>query len=295
MRLTAAAEEVRRTQQVSQAYAKWCDGGDTYGDILLAHLEEFFRVRLLNIGGIGHCNEHTKSKALRQFIVEKGLDVLGVTENNNHWKSVPPEHRLHECTRGWFEKIHVNYSYYEEYKETGIYQAGGTAIFSINQAADRVMGAGKDAELGRWSWTRYRGKQGIAVRIYTVYTPTKNKKDLGSTYNQHLDYFHEHGLEHDPPKAIIDDLCKEIEAAMKEGDQIAVILDANEDVRKGYAQEQFNCLGLSETVIDRHGQQAPNTYIDGLDPIDGIFVSPTLKGCKCGYAAFGDGPPGITH
>jgi hypothetical protein len=202
---------------------------------------------------------------------------------------------LQERTRGWFEKIHVNYSYYEEYKETGIYQAGGTAIFSINQAADRVMGAGKDAELGCWSWTRYRGKQGIAVRIYTVYTPTKNKKDLGSTYNQHLDYFHEQGLERDPRKAIIDDLCKEIETAMKEGDQIAVILDANEDVRQGYAQEQFNRLGLSEAVIDRHGQHAPNTYIDGSDPIDGIFVSPTLKGCKCGYAAFGDGPPGITH
>jgi hypothetical protein len=233
--------------------------------------------------------------ALRKFIAEKELDVLGVNETNNYWKSLPADQRLHERTRGWFGKIHVNYSYYEEFKESGVYQAGGTAIFSINQAADRVMGAGKDINLGQWSWTRYRGKQGIAVRIYTVYTPTNNKRDLGSTYNQHLDYFHEHGQERDPRKAIIDDLCKEIEIAMKEGDQIVVILDANEDIRKGYAQEQFNRLGLSESVIDRHGQQAPNTYIDGSDPIDGIFVSPTLRGCKCGYAAFGDGPPGITH
>ena len=102
-------------------------------------------------------------------------------------------------------------------------------------------------------------------------------------------------MEVNPQKQLIDDLCKKIEVAKREGDQIVVILDANEDIRKGYAQQQFAQSGLLEAVIDRHGQEAPATYHKGSKPIDGVFVSPTLRGCKCGYAAFGDGPQGITH
>jgi hypothetical protein len=119
-----------------------------------------------------------------------------------------------------------------------------------------------------------------------------NKVNEYSAYQQQLDYFHEQGHEVDPRNVLINELCAELKEVLEKGQQVAVILDANEDIRKGYAQEQFAKLGLVEAIVDRHGD-APPTYDDGSKPIDGIFVSPTLKGCRCGYEAFGDGPPPV--
>jgi hypothetical protein len=219
---------------------------------------------------------------------------LGLTEVNLHWKLLEAKHRIHERVRGWFRSTHISYSYYENLPNPRKYQPGGTVILSRNEAADRVMGAGKDAELGRWSWTQYRGKRNISVKVYTVYHPVENKHDEYSAYQQQLDFFYEQGREVDPRKVLIDELCVELKAVLDKGEQVVVILDANEDIRRGYAQEQFEKIGLVEAIIDRHGD-APPTYDRGSKPIDGIFVSPTLRGCRCGYEAFGDGPPGITH
>ncbi len=45
-------------------------------------------------------------------------------------------------------------------KPTVTQQLGGTALFSIDKASHRVVEKGIDeSKLGRWVWTRYRGKK----------------------------------------------------------------------------------------------------------------------------------------
>jgi hypothetical protein len=69
------------------------------------------------------------------------------------------------------------------------------------------------------------------------------------------------------------------------GDQIILMMDANEDIR--LYQQAFQVIGLREALLHRHGQMAPATFNGGSDPIDGIFVSPSIDILLGGYFEFG--------
>jgi hypothetical protein len=62
-------------------------------------------------------------------------------------------------------------------------------------------------------------------------------------------------------------------------------MDANEDIR--IYQQAFQAIGLHEALLHRHGQTAPATFNGGSDPIDGIFVSPSIDILLGGYFEFG--------
>jgi len=65
------------------------------------------------------------------------------------------------------------------------------------------------------------------------------------------------------------------------------MLDCNEDVRTGkFTTIMKEELGLVETVTAQHGPDGPPTYERGSTPIDGIYVSSTLQGLRCGYLDF---------
>ena len=97
-------------------------------------------------------------------------DVMCFPEVNVCWHKLAPRNRLEERTMGWFEMLHRSVSYNFRDRMTSRHQFGGTAIFSINNAASRVMGSGRDSTgLGRWTWTRFRGRNGIATRIVCAY------------------------------------------------------------------------------------------------------------------------------
>ena len=94
---------------------------------------------------------------------------------------------------------------------------------------------------------------------------------------------------------MIDDLCTAISEALGEGDQIIVAIDANEDLRSGYAQSKLSALGLTDINLSHHGSPPQGTYNRGSAPIDGLWVSSTLMAARCGYLPHGDGPPGCDH
>jgi hypothetical protein len=71
-----------------------------------------------------------------------------LTENIVHWKHVPLTQRLHKCTLGWWESLHLSSSYLKEFNCDGSWQPGGTSVWSINSSAHRVMESGNDP-LGR--------------------------------------------------------------------------------------------------------------------------------------------------
>jgi Reverse transcriptase (RNA-dependent DNA polymerase) len=78
-------------------------------------------------------------------------------------------------------------------------------------------------------------------------------------------------------------LCQAIREWIAAGDQIVVLVDANEDVRKDGSSNGLRNLGLVELGTERYGDDAPATHDRGSRPIDGIFVSPTLAGADAGY------------
>ena len=63
-------------------------------------------------------------------------------------------------------------------------------------------------------------------------------------------------------------------------------VDANEDVRKSKLSAALEKIGMVKVITQQHGQEGPPTYERGSIPIDGIYVSQTLMGAKCGYESF---------
>ena len=228
-----------------------------------------------------------KMEELRIYLTRLRLDAIGITECNVHWKMVPIQQCLPERMRGWWECVQINTAYFEAYQVLARHQAGGVSLWSVNKGAHRVMECGKDSRgLGRWAWTRYRGRSGVNVRFVTAYRPVLNRQGVQSVWNQQKGYFE--GIKDDrcPRQIFVDDLCKEVEGWLEAGDQLVIGMDANDDVRRSTLKSRLEKLGLVESITSRHGLNGPPTYDRGSAPIDGLFVSRTLRGLKCGYDGF---------
>lgn len=113
-----------------------------------------------------------------------------------------------------------------------------------------------------------------------------NKVRPYSVWNQQKAKLLDNSDDRCPRLAYTQDLVAEIRKWKEESDQIVVALDANEDVRSGPFASAMRTVGLTEAITHRHGLEGPETSKTGTDPIDGIFVSSTLLGCKCGYLGY---------
>ena len=51
-------------------------------------------------------------------------------------------------------------------------------------------------------------------------------------------------------------------------------------------------VGIKEAIHDRHGSNAPATYIEGQLPIDGLFVTSAITIRAGGYVPFDQGIQG---
>lgn len=126
-------------------------------------------------------------------------------------------------------------------------QYGGMAMFSFNNAACRVMGSGWDTTgLGRWTWTRFWGWNGIITHVICACrqcTPTGSNK-VFSVYAQHQRYFNEQLEDICPQTAFIRDLCAELDMWIEQGEQLIVALDANEDMQSSPVATAFQTHNL---------------------------------------------------
>ena len=85
------------------------------------------------------------------------------------------------------------------------------------------MGVGEDPSgLGRWTWAQYRGKQGIVLRVVSVYMPSKNTNGIISVPAQHKRYLQERNDDRDPRQAFCEDLTTEMDKWLQEGDQLII-------------------------------------------------------------------------
>ena len=83
---------------------------------------------------------------------------MNFLEVNVCWHRTSPWNHLEECTYGWFETLHRSVAYNYRDMQAQTHQYGGNVIFSINDAAHRVMDANRDPTgLGHWAWTKYQG------------------------------------------------------------------------------------------------------------------------------------------
>jgi Reverse transcriptase (RNA-dependent DNA polymerase) len=264
------------------------DPQDNYrwGDRLLPKTKSDMRIGFVNINGFPINPRELKSYAIKDFVQKNNLDIVGISECNLHWKAVPSDARLEERTTGWFTARKFTTAYFENQpraRHDDQTQAGGVSQWTVEDMSTRLVNTGIDSSgLGRWAWQRIQGRQGVATRIITAYRPVVGKYP-GSVAAQQQAHFDKVGREGDPRDIFTDDLCTDIKSWQEQGDQIVLILDANENVTRGKFVDRLRTVGIFEMITRKHGAEGPATFHEGSEPIDGIFVSPTLLNCRCGY------------
>jgi hypothetical protein len=134
-----------------------------------------------------------KNELIQQGITKWDFDIFGCAKTNIDWRLSKEEEKLFFRTKGWWESLHLNYSNNITLQPSTHRKFGGTALFSINKASHRVVEKGKDnSNLGRWVWTRYRGRNNQTLRIIAAYRPNPPSGPF-TVYAQQNAYFHSIG------------------------------------------------------------------------------------------------------
>jgi hypothetical protein len=110
----------------------------------------------------------------------------------------------------------------------------------------------------------------------------KNEINAGSAWNQQQAYGDIHNLSGNPHTRWLDDLSLLVQQWLSHGESLIVMVDLNDDVKRGKTSMALKRMGLREIISDSH----PNleaTFHRGSLSIDGIFVSSELQPVRCGY------------
>jgi hypothetical protein len=144
-----------------------------FGDTLPFKKENILRIGFQNFGGFPVKRSKLKEDLMRQGLKKWDFDVFGVTETNVDWRLFREEDKLPLRTRDWWDNQHVCWAFNSTSAPFEPRQYGGTAVFSTNQAAHRVIEKGFDpSHLGRRAWTRYKGRGAHTLRIISAYRLT---------------------------------------------------------------------------------------------------------------------------
>jgi hypothetical protein len=164
--------------------------------------------------------------------------------------------------------------------------------------AHRVTGKGDDTSgLGRWTWTTLRGKNNHKLTIISAYRPNPPSAGVMGVYAQQAKYFNSIGRDMCPRNAFIIDLKQDLSLLMEAGHHVILMLDSNEDMRRGPVSQALQDLQLQEVILERHGLNAPSTYRCNTNevPIDGIWASTGIDIKAGGYFSFDKVISGTDH
>jgi hypothetical protein len=245
-----------------------------------------FRLGLRNINSLPLSKNHSKNELFINDIIAGAFDIFCATEVNLAWHNLPYQDRIKERFKGSLEfaKFVTATNKDKELKEP--FQRGGTMTICSGPICARTVDAGCEKHvLGRWSWIKVRGCQGLTLIVATLYRPVTASGAL-STYQQHKSVLMDNNIDECPRENILVELGKQIRIWLDEGHQIIITGDFNEDIRSGRITSFFNEFRMSELILKQHGQNAPNTYINGVVPIDGIFATEGIQPIYSGYTAF---------
>ena len=176
------------------------------------------------------------------------------------------------------------------------YNRGGAA-FTLHQnikAHQSSSGVDKTG-LGRWIWTRLRGKGETHTRIISAYRPCLNK-GIGTVWSQHFRYIKKEKQIHDPNpiRQFDSDLLAEIKKWKQMGDNLIIGIDMNADVRTCTLSIILQANQLRNAILTSHPLQSPPATYDkntSRTPIDAIWVTPNIDITRAGFTPFEGGSP----
>ncbi len=262
------------------------DNRTHWGNIMSTKERGIFRIGFRNINSLPVQRSHPKNLKLIEDIKEANVDCMGIAEVNLAWQHLPYTDQLHERFRGTCEFAKFVSANNRDPKYSERKQSGGTMTIVNGNMSARIIGIANDPrQMGRWCSILFRGKNGLKFRVITIYRPVHSLGSL-SAYQQQRYTLLDSDIDVCPRTQILNDLRDFISKCKNDGEQLIVVGDFNEDVRGRSLTSFFSDLDLREVLLERHGNEAPNTYRDGTNPIDGIFGTRNIHIVAGGYLGF---------
>jgi hypothetical protein len=259
-----------------------------FGDIMHVKKENTLRLGFQNIGGFPTQRGKLKEDNIRLGISKWDFDIFGMAEVNIDWSLMPEQDWFPSRTKEWWTQQHVSWANNRTLEPRQQLQYGGTAIFSVDKASYRATEKGADeTNLGRWVWTRYKGKGTQSLRIITAYRPNPTQGPF-TVYAQQNTFFRTIQRDICPRQAFLIDLKVAINQFLEVGDHIILMIDGNSNMKSSDLSNTLSQLSLKEAILDKHGLQGPATHKRNAtsSPIDDIWISPGLEISQGGYFAY---------
>ncbi len=262
--------------------------GPYFGHAPLRPAKGHLRIGCGNVDNIPIHSKDPKNKRLFQDIINYELDALLIQEAGVNWSLLSRANQWRTRVEEVFfnQKTQSKFAYNTKDTSGNKKQWGGTGIFSRGKLAYYCAGAGTDrAGLGRWTWTRFRGKGGMNLRLVSIYRPCKNKGETSVCAVQ-KSAMQENNDDRHPRKAFLEDLKTELQTWIDEGDQIIVGGDINESVFHKSVTDLFNSFDMRNLIFDLHDPtDAPKTYFYTSEGrvIDGLWGTPGIQAHRAGY------------
>jgi hypothetical protein len=170
-------------------------------------------------------------------------------------------------------------------KEAGKFQEGGTAMLVYGDLIEQfdLEGSGRDdLGLGRWTFMKFKGGDGVVTRVICGYSPCSNKKkDSGTVYQQHRQHLINNLNDLTCPRVrFCNDLLRHMKQWRAAGERLVLCLDANENIYRAELGQQLtdlHGLGMREVVGDFTGKRLGATFFRGSEPIDAIWATSDLE------------------
>ena len=258
------------------------------------HLKASNSIRIAgwNVNSFPLSNRSIKFQDMIQHLLIQQYDIIAINETNKNWKLVDHEQRPWRTLTGVWQSVHINMQNNTMDLTADKFQPGGTGIISTNESAHRIMCKGADSTgLGRWSWNKYRGKYRMTLIIVSVYRPVINAsgESPNSTWNQQKRYYVSIDQDINPRQQLLHDLGIQMREWYRDGAQITVLMDANEDIQSRHLTAFFQQFQMREAILNKHPhQRGPATRCPGSTTIDGVWASSTLEITQAGFSDFCD-------
>jgi len=205
--------------------------GDLYvgifGDVIENKRNNTLRIGFQNVGGFPSQKGKIKEDNIRIGLTKWEFDIFGCVETNLDWCTLPEEEKFPFRTKEWWDTQHISWAHNRTGTSGSTHQFGGAAIFSINHTAHRVIDKGADGSaLGRWTWTKYQGKNGQTLRVIAGYRPNPPQGPY-SVYAQQNAFFHSIQRDTCPRRAFVEDLVVQLQEFIDQGENLLLMLDGN--------------------------------------------------------------------
>lgn len=152
---------------------------EIFGDKAGPKLDDMLRFLFVNINGLPNFKGHCKNEMIFETLAKHNIDVAGLSEINKNWRKLKMKHSWKNRASEWWENSHSSIAYNSRDKGRTPFQPSGNITHSIGKASFRVIDCGYDESgLGRWSWTRYRGKHDVTLMAITAYRPCKPSNNM---------------------------------------------------------------------------------------------------------------------